>query len=904
MPGKRLFLIDGYSNIFRAYFAIPNLSNSKGIPTNAVYGFHNMLRKLLREEQPDLIGVAWDVSSRTVRSEKFEAYKANRTPMPDDLRSQIKRIRQVLEGYRIPILELPNWEADDVIGTLALQACAQGYDVTIVSADKDLLQLVRPGISVAHTFREKVYTPELVEADIGVPPDRVVDLLALIGDSIDNIPGVPGIGEKGAPQLIREFGSLEALLDRSAEVKRKNYREGLEQHREQALLSKELATIRTDLPLTFDPALLERQPQDTETLRTIFAELEFFSLLAELTTVTAVSELKQAEEVTSAAELPALLGALPQRVSLLALGPEAPIGVAIPDAAGGARWVDFRRDGLRGAFVETLASWLAEPGRRLLGHDVKEVLRLVPTVRACCGLDDVMLWSYLLNPALKGSSLEEIALEALHHRAMTYLDAGWAKGRARPALTDAQGELGEGVEWAAASPRGARGEPQEPAPGDPRLLALAGERVELLGRLDERLSAQLADSPLAKVYTDIEAPLVGVLMAMEEAGVALDVPFLQKMGVELGDELAKLEKEAWQIAGEEFNLGSPRQLGEVLFEKLQYPIFKRTRKTKSYSTDVETLQDLAAKGFPLADVVMRHRELSKLKGTYVDAFPVLVDSAGRLHTRYEQAVAATGRISSKDPNLQNIPVRTTVGQQIRRAFVAPPGRALLVADYSQIELRLLAHIAGEEAMLEAFRTGRDIHTATAASVFGISPELVSPDQRRAAKTINFGIIYGMSAFGLAKNLKISSKEAEAFITAYRARYPGVVRYTEETVSSALVTGKVETLYGRARFLPELQSRNYAVRENARRMAINARIQGTAADILKLAMVAVHRALADEHLDARLLLTVHDELVLEVPDSQAEAVAAVVKREMEGVAQLSVPLAVDTGWGRNWYEAKA
>ncbi|HXT50757.1 MAG TPA: DNA polymerase I [Thermoanaerobaculia bacterium] len=873
MSGKRLFLIDGYSNIFRAYFAIPNLSNSKGHPTNAVYGFHNMLRKLLRDEQPDLIGVAWDVSSRTVRSEKFEAYKANRTPMPDDLRTQIKWIRQVLEGYRIPILELPNWEADDVIGTLALQAQAQGYEVTIVSADKDLLQLVRPGISVAHTFREKVYTPELVEADIGVPPDRVVDLLALIGDSIDNIPGVPGIGEKGAPQLIREFGSLEALLDRTAEVKRKNYREGLEQNREQALLSKELATIRTDLPIAFDPTTLERQTPDNETLRTLFAELEFFSLLAELTTQSSVKDLVQAEEVTSAAELAPLLAALPARVSLLAVGPEQPLGIAFVDAGGQPRWLDFRREGLRDAFVATLGTWFADRERRVLGHDVKELLRLVPAVRACCGLDDVMLWSYLLNPALKGTSMEDLALEGLQHRAFTYADAGWAKG-------------------------------QEPALGDPRLLGLAAERLDLLAKLETRLAGQLADSPLAKVYTDIEAPLVGVLMAMEEAGVALDVPFLQKMGVELGDELAKLEREAWQIAGEEFNLGSPRQLGEILFEKLAYPIFKRTRKTKSYSTDVETLQDLAAKGFPLADVVMRHRELSKLKGTYVDAFPQLVDPSGRLHTRYEQAVAATGRISSKDPNLQNIPVRTPVGQQIRRAFIAPQGRALLVADYSQIELRLLAHIAGEEAMLEAFRTGRDIHTATAASVFGIAPEFVSPDQRRAAKTINFGIIYGMSAFGLAKNLKISSKEAEAFIAAYRARYPGVVRYTEETVSSALVTGKVETLYGRARFLPELQSRNYAVRENARRMAINARIQGTAADILKLAMVAVHGALAEAHPDARLLLTVHDELVFEVPEAQAEPVAAVVKREMEGVAQLSVPIAVETGWGRNWYEAKA
>ncbi|HEV8632580.1 MAG TPA: DNA polymerase I [Thermoanaerobaculia bacterium] len=873
MPGQRLFLIDGYSNIFRAYYAIRNLSNSKGQPTNAVYGFHNMLRKLLREEQPDLVGVAWDVSARTARSEKFEAYKANRTPMPEDLRPQIAWIRKLLEGYRIPILELASWEADDVLGTLAVQAAAKGYEVVIVSADKDLMQLVGPGVSLYHTGREKLYDAALVAADFGVAPALVPDVLALMGDAIDNIPGVPGIGEKGAKSLIAEYGSLEALLDRAGEVSRKAYREGLMQHREQALLSRELSTIKTDLPLALDTAALQRQPPDTETLKQAFAELEFFSLLEELQTVAAVHELPQAEEVTSAAELPALLAALPERVSLLALGPEAPVGVAFADAAGNPRWLDFRRDGLRGAFAATLAGWLAEPGRRLVGHDLKEVLRLAPGVAACCGLDDVMLWSYLLNPALKGTSLEEIALEGLQHRAYTYQDAGWAKG-------------------------------QEPALGDHRLLALAGERLDLLDKLAARLAGQLGDGPLARVYRDIEAPLVGVLMAMEEAGVLLDVPFLQKMGGELATELASLERQAHEIAGEPFNLGSPRQLGEILFDRLGYPVLKRTRKTKSYSTDVETLQDLAARGFPLAEVVMRHRELAKLKGTYVDAFPLLVDAGGRLHTRYEQAVAATGRLSSKDPNLQNIPIRTPVGQQIRRAFVAPPGRVLLVADYSQIELRLLAHIAGEEAMLDAFRSGRDIHTATAATVFGIAPELVSAEQRRAAKTINFGIIYGMSAFGLGKALKIPPKEAEQFIAAYRARYPGVTRYTEETVASALLTGKVETLYGRARFLPELQSRNYAVRENARRMAINARIQGTAADLLKLAMVAVHRRLAAEHPEARLLLTVHDELVLEVPTSEAEPVAALVKREMEGVATLSVPLEVETGWGSNWYEAKA
>jgi DNA polymerase-1 len=868
---QRLFLLDGYNNIYRAFYAIRNLSNSKGQPTNAVYGFHNMLRKLLREEQPDLMAVAWDVAP-TARSERFAEYKANRQPMPDDLRPQIAWIRRVLEGYRIPILQLESWEADDVLGTLARKASEAGYEVVLVSGDKDLMQLVGPGVSFYHSMREKLYDAELVAADFGVPPDRVVDVLALRGDSIDNIPGVPGIGDKGAVKLIQEFGTLENLLARTGEAP-KRYRELLETHREQALLSKELSTIRTDLPIDFEPATMVRQPQDTETLRKVFAELEFFSLLAELTTASTLGELRQAEEVVSPADVAALLGGLGPRVSLLPIGPEAPIGVALADAEGNPRWIDFRREGLREAFCAPLARWLADPHRQLLGHDLKEVLRFAPAVASCCGLEDVMLWSYLLNPALKGTGIDELALEGLQHRAFSYQDAGWVKG-------------------------------DQPALGDPRLLALAAERLDLLARLAERLAGQLGEGPLARVYREIEAPLVGVLMAMEEAGVQLDVPFLQRMSGELESELASLEKQAWEIAGEPFNLASPRQLGEVLFDRLGYPVLKRTRKTKSYSTDVETLQELAAKGYPLADVVMRHRELSKLKGTYVDAFPVLVDASGRLHTRYEQAVAATGRLSSKEPNLQNIPVRTAVGQQIRRAFVAPPGRLLLVADYSQIELRILAHIAGEEEMLAAFRDGRDIHTATAASVFAIAPELVTADQRRAAKTINFGIIYGMSAFGLAKNLKIHPREAEKFIAAYMARYPGVARYTEETIARAEAEGKVETLYGRVRLLPELAARNWAVREGARRMAINARIQGTAADILKMAMVAVHRRLAAEEPEARLLLTVHDELVLEVPEGAEERVAALVKREMEGVAALSVPLVVETGWGRNWYDAKA
>jgi DNA polymerase-1 len=486
-----------------------------------------------------------------------------------------------------------------------------------------------------------------------------------------------------------------------------------------------------------------------------------------------------------------------------------------------------------------------------------------------------MLASFLLRPAAHGHSLEELAFERLGHQALTAKEAGWDRGH-------------------------------QPPPGDPRLLALAGERVALVGRTAGPMRTELAaagDGALARIYREIEEPLVPVLLAMEEQGIGLDVPYLQAMSAELAGELARLETQIYAIAGETFNINSPPQLGAILFEKLGYPVLGRTRKTKSYATGAEVLEELAARGFPLPEKLLRYRELAKLKSTYIDALPALVAADGRVHTRYNQAGAATGRLSSANPNLQNIPVRTELGQRIRRAFVAAPGHLLLVADYNQIELRVLAHIAGEEGLIEAFRAGVDIHRATAATVFGVAPELVTPDQRRAAKTINFGIIYGMSAFGLGQNLRIPPKEAERFIAAYLARYPGVKRYVDETLAAAERDGGVATLYGRVRHLPDIRSKNYNLRENARRMAINARIQGTAADLQKKAMVAVARRLAAERPAARLLLTVHDELVLEVPAGEAEAAGALVKAEMEGVAELAAPLVVDVGWGESWYQAK-
>ncbi len=874
---SRLFLIDGYSNIFRAFYAIRNLSNSRGEPTNAVYGFLTMLKKLLREEDPELIGVALE-GGRTFRSDKFEDYKANRRPMPEDLQSQIPWIRKVLEAYRIPILELAGYEADDVLGTLSCRAAEAGYQVVLVSADKDLMQFVEPRVSLYHTGRNKLYGPQEVTEDFGVPPEKVADVLALMGDAIDNIPGVPGIGEKGAKGLIQEYGTLEDLLARAGEVSRKAYREGLLQHADQARLSKELSTIHTNLDVPLDPEALHRDPPDVEALRKVFTELEFFSLVEELgpagSTVAGAVEFPVAEEAVTAEVWADRAGRLVGgEVYVAVLGEDRPLGLAV--ASPGEETVvyaDFRRDGLRDAALASLKGWIGSPAVRLAGHNLKEVLRLCPGPLCESALFDAMLVSYLLKPSIHGHSLDELALERLSRKPLTARDAGWDKGQAPPV-------------------------------GDSRLAAYAAERVEIARRMAEVMAQELAAGSLAKVYTEIEAPLVPVLLRMEEAGILLDVDYLKAMSVELGAEIATLEGEIYKQAGETFNLNSPQQLGVILFEKMGLPALKKTQKTKSYSTGAETLEELARRGYPIAQLLLRYRELTKLKSTYIDSLPELVGADGRIHTRFNQAVAATGRLSSTHPNLQNIPVRTELGQRIRRAFVAPPGRVLLVADYSQIELRILAHIAEERALIDAFAAGEDIHRATAAVVLGAAPELVTPEQRRAAKTINFGILYGMSAYGLSQELGISSKEADRFITAYMGQYPGVKRYMEETLESAEREGKVETLYGRVRWMPDIKSKNWNLRENARRMAINARIQGTAADILKLAMIAVDRRLRDEQPGAHLLLTVHDELVLEVPEEQAEAVAAIVKAEMEGVADLKVPLVVDAGWGKSWYEAK-
>jgi len=882
----RVYLIDGYSNIYRAFYAIRNLSNTKGEPTNAVFGFLQMLRKLLREENPRYVGVALDVKGDTVRKERYEDYKANRKPMPEDLRPQIPWIRRLLEAYKIPILELEGYEADDVLGTLARKATAAGFEVVLISPDKDLMQLVGDGVLQYHTGRDKLYDAAAVAEDFGVPPAQVADVLALMGDASDNVPGVPGIGEKGAKQLIAEHGSLENLLEHAGEVKRKSYREGLLGFRDQARLSKELVTIHADLPIAFEPDRLVREEPDYETLFHLLSELDFTSVLKELEADyrPPVEPIPAAAEALEPDAWRAACDALPGEICLgrVGNGGEA-VGlvVAVGGDAGDERtlFADFRRDGLRAAACASLRAWAADPAVTLVGHDLKEVLRLLEVARddggdpIDCRLVDTMLLSYLIQPARHGHSLAEVAFDQLRHTAARPADVGWSKGMA-------------------------------PLLGDARLMAFAAEQAILPRRMAPKMRAAVDGTPLAKVYDEIEAPLVPVLLRMEETGIGLDVDFLAEMSRQLGEEIAALEEQIYELAGERFNLNSSQQLGRILFDKLGLPVLRRTRKTKSYATGAEVLEELAARGYELPDKMLRYRELTKLRSTYVDALPALVAEDGRLHTRFNQAVAATGRLSSANPNLQNIPVRTEIGQRIRKAFRALDGRVLIVADYNQIELRVLAHIAGEEALVESFRRGEDIHASTAAAIFDVSPMLVNPDQRRMAKTINFGILYGMSAWGLAQRLGIGKNEAQRFIDRYMERYPKVRRYIEETVAAARRTGKVETLYGRVRWLPDIKSRNYQLRENAKRMAINARIQGTAADLLKLAMIAVDRRLLQRHPGARLLLTVHDELVLSAPEATAGEVSAEVVAEMEGVAELDVPLKVDVGCGRDWYEAKA
>ena len=881
MASKRptLFIIDGSNNVYRSYFAIRGLTNSSGLATNAVYGFTQTLRKLLKDHDPDCIAVAFDVGASKTRHEAFADYKKDRRPMPDDLSVQIPLVYEVLDGFHIPVIGIEDWEADDLIGSLACAARDRGYDVVIATSDKDFFQLVGDGVRFYHTGREVLYDAKGVEETFGLPPDKVVDVMAIWGDAIDNIPGVPGIGEKGAKALITQFGSLESVYEHLDDLKPAQ-RKKLEENRDKAFLSRDLARIKCDLEIDLEFELLKRQEPDRAKLHDLFSRLEFASLMQEyLPQAPAVEH--EYRVAASADDIRAFVSAAgPVAIwfesttpdgfdelfaASLSMRPAESLITPIEPSVGGtdAMNAELRR--------------LLESDRTFIAHDAKLQGRRLAANRwpVPVRFADTMIMSYVINPGLPSHSLGNVALDRLK------LDVVSRKDVAKTApLLALDHEFG--------------------GPIGPYQQYL-GEKSDVALSLRDVLEPELRRDPaLVNIYETIELPLIPVLARMEARGIGIDIGLLRQMSSRMGAQLEELEKRIYAEAGTEFNINSPQQLAHILFEKLQYPVIKKTKGTKAYSTSMDVLQELATHGFAVPQLILLHRELHKLKSTYVDALPQLVGKDGRVHTSFNQAVAATGRLSSSDPNLQNIPIRTEQGREIRKAFIADQGNVLMSADYSQVELRILAHISEDESLIETFRRGADIHRATAAQMFNIREDQLSAEQRRAAKTINFGVLYGMSAFRLSNELNISTGQAKDWIDAYFGRYPKIQQYLDRTLVEARSTGKVTTLLGRIRYIPEIHNRSFTVRGNAERMAINAPIQGTAADILKLAMIALDANLSDH---AAMLLTVHDEIVIEVAETKAERVAGIVKETMENIYPLRVPLAVDTKWGRSWYDAK-
>jgi DNA polymerase-1 len=849
----RLFLIDSFGFVFRAYHArartgAPPMRTSAGLSTEAVFIFHNMLRKLRAAYQPDYIAAVFE-SGPSFREQEFAEYKANRAEMPDDLREQIPWIRRLLDAMNVPVLEYAGFEADDVIGALARKA-EPDVDVVIVSSDKDMLQLVDHRVSMYNPVKDDAwYDPAAAEAFMGVKPTQVADLLALKGDAIDNIPGAPGIGDKGARDLIAQFGSVEAALDRASEVERKMYRESLENNRERILLSKRLATIDTSVPVEFSLDALKTRGPNVDHLRQVYKELEFFSLAREL----GPAEDSAARDYTafqSADDLRSWLAALPEH-AVLAVSIDSPAEGELPITTVGLSARPGQGRAFDAAMIEEVRALLEDPRRPKAAHDTRAVVAKLADLGIAGGgfVHDVMLYAFLLCADPSGCSAEALAERHL----------------------------------------------------DRKLPRAADQHADATRTLLDKLLPEVEAQGLRELYERIDLPLAAVLARMERTGIRIEPAQLAVLSERMDSEITRLSAEIHELAGKPFNINSPQQLGKVLFEDLSLPAPFKYGKGKTVSTAADVLEGLAAE-HEIARKVLDYRQLSKLKGTYVDALPALIHPrTGRLHTSFNQIGAATGRLSSSNPNLQNIPIRSELGREIRAAFVPEPGWKLIVADYSQIELRLLAHMSHDPVLVAAFRAGEDIHTRTAAEVFHVMPELVTPDMRRGAKTVNFGIVYGQTPFGLATQLGIDRKEAEQYIRRYFETYAGVKAFIAETIERVRRQGYAVTLFGRRRPIPDMTSRNPNARSFAERTAVNTPLQGTAADLIKLAMIRIDTLLAGER--TRMLLQVHDELLFEAPPEEAEAVAALVKREMEQVYELDLPLVVDVGIGENWRDAK-
>ena len=916
-----VFLLDSMSFIFRAYHAMQRqrpMSTRSGVPTAATFVFVNMINKLRRDFSPEFFAAVFDVSGMVFRDERAKAmtavkkfniktqafedvdylgYKANRAEMPPDLAQQLPYIRRALEAFHIPILEAQGFEADDVIGTLAKQASVAGHPVYVVSNDKDMLQLVTDAVKVLNPAKDNlVLDRDKVLETLGVPPERVVDVMALRGDAIDNIPGAPGIGDKGSVELIQQFGTVEAALDRASEVKRKTYRESLENNRENILLSKELVTIHCEVPVPLDLEAMRTQTPDVAACRALFTELEFTSMLKELapeveTVATEfileptaeqiarfaaaaqrdgfafaleTSILEAVAEQVSEQEAEAVEEAEPALKSMSFLdmfaaadaaeaeggeGKKVPAGIRIGVSAEAGVALILRLGDGHDAVVRGLLEDAAVPKRV---HDLKGTLRTLEQqgIALAGAGDDLMLYSYLVNPTHATHRLADVA----------------ARFTSRPLQETGEAHLAEAAHV---------------------IRGLAPVLREDIDALDER-----------RVYEEIDLPLAPILLKMESAGVRIDSAVLNLMGEKLSEDMNRVGEEVFEKAGHRFNINSPKQLGDVLFNKMNLPKPLKYGKGKVVSTAQDVLEELATHS-EVPRLVLEYRYLAKLKSNYVDSLPLLADKDGRVHTTFNQVGTATGRLSSTNPNLQNIPVKTALGREIRAAFIAAPGRVLLSADYSQIELRLMAHFSDDPLLLNAYRTGQDIHTLTASEVFGVSPDAMDKETRNRAKAVNFGIVYGISPFGLAQQLGIDQHQARLYIETYFARYSGVRAYIDRLLEETRREQKVRTVFGRVRPIPDIQSRNANLRGFAERTAVNTPLQGTAADLIKLAMIRIDRRLISENLKTAMTLQVHDELVFDVPENEVELVRSLVKEEMEAVIELKVPLVADCGVGPNW-----
>jgi len=890
MPNQpqRLFLIDGSSYIYRAYYAIRHLNNSKGMATNAIYGFTNMLLKVVRDLKPDHLAVIFDSKGPTFRKEIYPEYKANRSAMPEDLVPQIPYIKKVVESFNMPGIEMPGFEADDIIATLAKRFAARGMDITVVTGDKDLMQIVDDRIHLLDTMKDKVYGPAEVAERFG-GADKVIEVQALSGDSSDNIPGVPGIGEKTAKMLIDEYGDVETLLANLDQLKGKR-RENLENFANLARLSKKLVTLVDNLDLEVDDHAFALTEPDREALTELFKECEFYKLLQEFAVDTkdrvesagyrAVLTESDLDEMVAALEDSERFAFDTETTSLNAMRADL-VGLSFAVTAGEAWYVPVGHHYLGvpeqlplARVLDAVRPLLVSPRHLKIGQNLKyDILVLARAgVEVSGPIYDTMLASYLANPAARSHGMDNLATELLNYHTISYSEVA-GSGKKQICFDEVEVE---------------------------KATTYAAEDADITLRLYEKLMPMVTEQQQDDLLNDVEIPLLQILVGLELTGIRINPDFLGGLSADMEKKLAVLETDIHQLAGGSFNIGSPKQLGEVLFEHLGLPKGKKTK--TGWSTDVEVLKNLAEE-HEIAAKILDYRSLMKLKGTYTDALPKLIHpETGRIHTSFNQAVTATGRLSSSDPNLQNIPIRTEEGRRIREGFIPSDGCVLLSADYSQVELRILAHMADEPALKEAFARGEDIHRSTASEVLGLFPEMVTDEQRRAAKAINFGVVYGISAFGLAKQLGINRREAQQFIDRYFERYPGIRTFMDSCIAEAREKLYVTTLLGRRCAIPEINSKNGAVRGYAERNAINYPVQGSAADIIKVAMVRVAARLTDEGLKARMLLQVHDELVFDVPRVELDKVTTLVRTEMEGAVDLTVPLLVEVGSGCNWREA--